>query len=188
DDWDELVVELNKDADAAKAEADLDEEDPWSPNDLKALFDNVDSVSVTLTLNKENDKVTKIAVAVDTYANKELSRVTVKRNETDFGTVRVDGVTIDVDDDTDVFVNGKRATLADAREALEDFRDEWGSNANALATVRTRGNDPNNAAIYVSILTDTTVSGTVTSRGMDSDGAWVRIDGTKYYDESDQDL
>lgn len=194
-DYDELVVELNKSA--AEAEKKANDGDEFGANDswenlLGDLFKKLDEddveYTVTLTLDKENDKVTKIAVNADTYANGTLSRVTIDRNETDFGTVRVDGVTIDVDDDTDVFVNGKRATLADAREALEDFRDEWGSNANALATVRTRGNDPNNAAIYVSILTDTTVSGTVTSRGMDSDGAWVRIDGTKYYDESDQDL
>src|SRR5690606_34038147 len=72
DDYNELVVELNKDAAAAKAKAGIDANDDWNRDALAKLFDEVDSDSVTLTLN-DNDKVTKIAVNVDTFANGKLS-------------------------------------------------------------------------------------------------------------------
>src|SRR5690606_7503299 len=93
----------------------------------------------TVTLYLKDDKVTKVQINADTYPNGDLTKVTIDKDEDDFGKVRVDGDNLKVDNDTEIFVNGRKATLRELQDALKDFQDKWGSDTPAIATVRTKG-------------------------------------------------
>src|SRR5690606_33968944 len=119
-----------------------------------------------------------------------LEDVATDEGETDFGELTVsDGVdpseTVEVNDDTVIRLDGKKVSLADLEEAFEDFQDEWGSDAKALVTVRHFDDDTGKPAIYVSVITNNIVEGTVDRLGSDTKGDYARIDGQKvYYDKA----
>ena len=150
-----------------------------SANFRAKVFDVLKDTDVTLFLNDEG-QVTKIVGSVDTYSDVFLTAVDVAKDEEDFGTlnIAVTGISkLEVDDDTVIWLNGDRVNLLAVADAFEAFQEDW-DDANAIITVRTRGNDPDNEAlvIWMSVLTDHTVSGKVTAKGVN----FYRIDGVKY--------
>lgn len=195
--YEALVVELNDSILDAVRTAATTGFLAWNQDHLAALFANVEPEAdhVTLALDRESGKVKRVKVYVDTFPNYELTRITVQRGETEFGTVGIKipgqpAFSVNVTADTEVWVNGEKATLAEAQKSLDEFRSRWRSNTNAVITVRTFGNKKTSAdlgpgeeleAIWLSIITDKVVSGTVAARGADSGGQWVHIDGVKYY-------
>ncbi|MFO7941864.1 MAG: S-layer homology domain-containing protein [Bacillota bacterium] len=153
----------------------------WLYMGFSGVFNYFEDEVVTITLN-DDDEVEEIEATLDTYPDEFLEDVATIEDEEDFGTVTVDGDTLEVDDDTEVYLDGTPITLAELEQAFEDFTAEWETNK-MLATVRTVGNERADGkdAIWIAAITENTLEGTVTGKGTDTDGEFVRIDDTKYH-------
>lgn len=152
-----------------------DKEHTWAG----AFFDALKGKEVTITLNSY-EEVIKLEGVLDTYADVFLTAVDVHAGEEDFGTITVDGDTLDADDETVILLDGAAVTLAELEGALDAFMDAWETDR-AIATVRTFDHVPGNRAIWASVITEHIVQGEVTAKGTDATGGFGRIDGDKYY-------
>src|SRR5690606_28477225 len=110
-------------------------EDPTDPGKPALKKDQLVQVTVG-----EDDYAEEINILFDDYSDERLTEVDAEK--ANVGTVTVGGDDIEVDEDTVILLNGKKAALTDVQDALEDLQDEWGKEAAAIATVRTSGANP----------------------------------------------
>ncbi len=153
----------------------------WLYMGFTGVFNHFEDKVVTITLN-DDDEVEKIEAIMDTYPDEFLEDVTTVEDEEDFGTVTIEGDNLEVDEDTEVYLDGNPVTLAELEAAFEDFTSEWDTDK-MLATVRTLGDEraDGKKAIWISAIAENTLEGSVTGKGTDTEGEFVRIDGTKYH-------
>jgi hypothetical protein len=140
----------------------------------------VEDDEVVLTLN-DDDEVTKVTVTRDTYENELLTAVATESDETMFGDITVDGDTLEVDDDTDIMLDGEEVTLAELEDAFDDFEDQW--DTQPVVSVRTKGDvyADGEYANWISVLSTDTIAGEIERKGVDTDGDYIEIDGERYY-------
>ena len=153
----------------------------WDYADFNLVYNDLEDEEVTLTLNADGE-VDKIEAVFDTHADVFLYDVNPIPGEEDYGTIVVGCCTLDVDEDTQILLNGASVTLAALEDAFEDFLADWNTDR-AVATVRTFGNEPGDGelAIWISVITDNRIEGEVTGKGTDTTGPFIRLDGVKYY-------
>jgi len=145
--------------------------------DLDAVWDDDE---VVLTLDSD-DEVIFIDVTRVTYADVALEDVDTATDETLFGTITVGGDVLDVDDETEILLDGEEVTLAELEDAWDAFNDDYG--VDPVATVRTEDDVAGGYPLFVSVITTNTIEGEVTAVGNDGD-PYIRIDGEKvYYDD-----
>ena len=151
--------------------------------DFNVVFATYQDETVTLSLNDQGE-VVKIEAVIDTYPDVILTDVATASGEDDFGTITVtgSGYTLEVDDETDILLDGQPASLADLEEAFSAFCSDWNTD-HVIVTVRTYGALMGNGqlAIWISVITDNILEGEVTGKGTDVDGSFIRVDGVKYH-------
>ncbi len=136
-----------------------------------------------------DDEVELIDAYFDTFEDVLLTDVNLEDDDDpEFGDVTGENAAgegsdaLAVSDETTVLLNGEEVTLADLEEGFEEFRDDYGDDANAIASARlveaAHGTDLDGAEgelSLLSVITDRFASGEVTARGSD----YVRVDGER---------
>ncbi len=151
---------------------------------ISALWDLIEDyglVDETVTAIFDDGAVVAITAMLDTYADALLSKVEVDKDEDDFGFITVDGRKLAVDDDTEVWLDGKRVKFSRLGKEFADFQKRWADEPAAVAHVRTYDNAVDSEVIWVSVSISNIVEGEIVGTGRDLDGAFVRIklaDGT----------
>ena len=195
-DMDEVEVVINT---STREWRDNDEVDPVAPFDcahadqfdadsgtFALVFKILEGETVTVTL--EDDTVVKIEVMLDTFEDVFLADIEVADDEADFGWIALREFgepvidDLEVDEDTNIWLNGDPVTLEDLEAAFDAFQDEWGSvlfdDAKPVITARTVASDHTSGSelLDVWVWTENLLVGTVTAWGSD----FIRVDGDPY--------
>lgn len=173
-----------------------DEDPNGDPYTSAILDDDLDyDLEVEVTEDEEDEDIAaEINVLANSAWNAFLQAVETDEDETDYGQITIetaiDTYDVDIDEDTQIIIDGKKSTLAKLEEVFEDFQDEWNDN-DAIVTVRIIGaydedevdDLANLNATRVEVITDNIVEGEITAVGTDTDGSYARIGGKKVYHE-----
>lgn len=160
-----------------------DEQNPKDINDANVGLKVGEQI--VLTYDEQQQKVIKVSVTRDTFANYLLVGVDVTNQQLQIDLDDTDAQAakaVTVSSSAQVVLDGQVKTLSDLQQALQALRSAYGPGADAVVTVRTLGNnsaDGNNdnvydaPAIYVSVITQQTVTGAVKYTGQDAAGKFV---------------